>query len=68
MKRLRNLLFILQRTAYFQIACNEDVYSPEELYRICMVAMKDSCWENSGCERIARPFVDKMEFIQEHFH
>ena len=24
----------------FQIACNEDVYSPEELYRICMVARR----------------------------
>ena len=43
----------------FQIACNEDVYSPEELYRICMVARKILVGKNQVARVIARPFVDK---------
>ena len=47
----------------FQIACNEDVYSPEELYRICMVARKILVGKNQVARVIARPFVDKNGII-----
>ena len=58
MKRLRNYCYT-SADSVFQIACNEDVYSPEELYRICMVARKILVGKNQVARVIARPFVDK---------
>lgn len=43
----------------FQVACHEDVYPPEELYRICMVARKILVGENQVARVIARPFVGR---------
>lgn len=41
----------------FQIACHEDVYSPDELYRLCEVARELMQGEYNITRVIARPFT-----------
>ncbi|MBQ4068152.1 MAG: phosphopentomutase [Lachnospiraceae bacterium] len=41
----------------FQIACHEEVYAPEELYRLCEVARNILKDEHGVARVIARPFV-----------
>lgn len=41
----------------FQIACHEDVYSPEKLYEMCRIAREILCGENAVARVIARPFI-----------
>lgn len=46
----------------FQIACHEEVYPPEELYRLCRVAREILKDENEVARVIARPFVGEYPF------
>ncbi len=41
----------------FQIACHEDIYSPEELYHLCRVAREILSGEHEVARVIARPFI-----------
>ncbi len=41
----------------FQIACHENVYSPEELYKLCEIARGILVGENEVARVIARPFI-----------
>lgn len=41
----------------FQIACHEDIYSPEDLYKMCLVAREILRGENEVARVIARPFI-----------
>lgn len=41
----------------FQIACHEDVYSPEKLYEMCETARKLLTGKNAVARVIARPFI-----------
>jgi phosphopentomutase len=43
----------------FQIACHEEVYSPEKLYELCKVARDILVGENEVARVIARPFTGK---------
>ena len=43
----------------FQIACHEDLYSPEKLYELCEIARKLLQGEHAVGRVIARPFVGK---------
>lgn len=45
----------------FQIACNEDIYSPEELYKMCQVARDILTGDDNVARVIARPFLDKKD-------
>ena len=45
----------------FQIACHEEVYSPEELYRLCEIARNILEGEHGVARVIARPFIDKID-------
>lgn len=41
----------------FQIACHEDVYSPEELWEMCKIAREMLTGEHALARVIARPFI-----------
>lgn len=41
----------------FQIACHEEVYTPERLYEICRIAREILCGEHAVARVIARPFL-----------
>ena len=43
----------------FQIACHEEIYSPEELYRQCEIAREILRGEDEVARIIARPFIGK---------
>ncbi len=42
----------------FQIACNEEIYSPEELYKMCSIARDILVGEHNVARVIARPFIE----------
>lgn len=46
----------------FQIACHEDVYSPEELYKLCETAREILKGKDEVARVIARPFTGKDNF------
>lgn len=50
----------------FQIACHEEIYSPEELYRLCEVARNILAGEHGVARVIARPFIDKKDDDGKH--
>ena len=41
----------------FQIACHEEVYSVEELYKMCQIAREILQGEHGVARVIARPFI-----------
>ena len=43
----------------FQIACHEEIYSPEELYKICEIARNILDGKDKVARVIARPFIGK---------
>ena len=45
----------------FQIACHEEVYSVEELYKMCQIAREILVGKDGVARVIARPFVDKVD-------
>lgn len=46
----------------FQIACHEDIYSPEELYKMCETAREILKGKDEVARVIARPFIGKDNF------
>lgn len=46
----------------FQIACHEDIYSPEELYEMCKIARNILTGKDEVARVIARPFIGKETF------
>lgn len=48
----------------FQIACHEEVYSPEQLYEMCEIARNILVGENAVARVIARPFEGKENFTR----
>lgn len=46
----------------FQIACHEDVYSPEQLYQMCRTARKILAGKDEVARVIARPFIGSTPF------
>lgn len=49
----------------FQIACDESVYSPEELYEMCRVARKILVGPHNLARVIARPYIfDGKEYVR----
>lgn len=46
----------------FQIACHEQVYSPEELYKMCRIAREILCGEDAVARVIARPFTGQYPY------
>lgn len=45
----------------FQIACHEDIYSPEKLYEMCRTAREILAGDDGVARVIARPFVDELD-------
>ena len=45
----------------FQIACHEEVYSPDELYKLCQAAREILIGDDGVARVIARPFVDELD-------
>lgn len=45
----------------FQIACHEEVYSVEELYKMCQIAKEILQGEHGVARVIARPFIDNVQ-------
>ncbi len=48
----------------FQIATHEDLYSPEELYKLCETARKILVGKHAVARVIARPFIGKKGNLQ----
>ena len=48
----------------FQIACHEDVYTPEELYVLCEAARSILVGDDEVARVIARPFIGENEFTR----
>lgn len=48
----------------FQIACHEEVYPPEKLYKLCEIARGILVGEDEVARVIARPFIGEKEFTR----
>ncbi len=59
-KKTRKPIVYTSADSVFQIACHEELYPPQELYRICEVARNILVGEHGVARVIARPFVDKV--------
>jgi len=65
-KRTRKPIVYTSADSVFQIACHEEVYPPEELYRLCRIA-RDILVDDNGVARvIARPYIDKQDDAGNH--
>ena len=58
-KRTKMPIVYTSADSVFQIACNEEIYPVEELYRMCQAAREILVGENNVARVIARPFVEK---------
>ena len=47
----------------FQVACHEDIYPPEELYRLCLIARELLKGEHGVGRVIARPFTGEAGYF-----
>ena len=56
-RRTRKPIVYTSADSVFQIACDESVYPPEELYRMCEIARKILTGDHNVARVIARPFV-----------
>ena len=57
-KKTRKPIVYTSADSVFQIACNEEIYPPEKLYEMCVIARNILIGENGVGRVIARPFVD----------
>ena len=55
--RTKKPIIYTSADSVFQIACHEDVYTPEQLYELCRKARELLNGENEVARVIARPFV-----------
>lgn len=60
-KKTRKPIVYTSADSVFQIACHEEIYSPEELYRLCDIARNILQGEHGVARVIARPFIDKLD-------
>ena len=56
-RRTRKPIIYTSADSVFQIACDESVYPPEELYRQCRIAREILTGDHNVARVIARPFV-----------
>ena len=56
-RRTRKPIIYTSADSVFQIACDESVYPPEELYRMCTIAREILTGDHNVARVIARPFV-----------
>lgn len=57
MKATRKPIVYTSADSVFQIACDESVYSPEELYEMCRIAREILTGKHNVARVIARPYV-----------
>ena len=65
-KETRKPIVYTSADSVFQIACHEEVYSPEQLYQLCQAARKILVGKHGVARVIARPFVDKYDAEGKH--
>ena len=58
-RRTRKPIVYTSADSVYQIACDESVYPPEELYRMCRIARSILTGDHNVARVIARPFVKK---------
>ncbi len=56
-RRTRKPIIYTSADSVFQIACDESIYPPEELYRQCRIAREILTGDHNVARVIARPFV-----------
>ena len=56
-RRTRKPIIYTSADSVFQIACDESVYPPEELYRMCTIAREILTGDHNVARVIARPFI-----------
>lgn len=59
--RTKKPIIYTSADSVFQIACHEDVFAPEELYRLCEIARELLQGKHGVARVIARPFVGNNE-------
>ena len=59
-KRTGKPIVYTSADSVFQIACHEDVYPPEELYKMCEIAREILSGDDGVARVIARPFIDNV--------
>lgn len=62
--KTRKPIIYTSADSVFQIACHEDVYTPQELYEMCKVARSILTGENEVARVIARPFEGQYPFVR----
>ncbi len=64
-RRTRKPIIYTSADSVFQIACDESIYPPEELYRQCRIARDILTGDHNVARVIARPFIkDGDKFIR----
>ncbi len=64
-RRTRKPIIYTSADSVFQIACDESVYPPEELYRLCRIAREILTGDHNVARVIARPFIrDGEKFVR----
>ena len=64
-RKTRKPIIYTSADSVFQIACDESVYPPEELYRQCRIAREILTGDHNVARVIARPFVwDGEKFVR----
>ena len=64
-RKTRKPIIYTSADSVFQIACDEDIYPPEELYRQCRIAREILTGPHNVARVIARPFIKSgTEFIR----
>lgn len=60
--RTRKPIIYTSADSVFQIACHEDIYSPEQLYKLCEIAREILTGKDEVARVIARPFIGEDKF------
>ena len=64
-RKTRKPIIYTSADSVFQIACDEEIYPPEELYRQCRIAREILTGDHNVARVIARPFVwDGEKFVR----
>ena len=64
-RKTRKPIIYTSADSVFQIACDESVYPPEELYRQCRIAREILTGDHNVARVIARPFIwDGEKFVR----
>ncbi|MBR0513277.1 MAG: phosphopentomutase [Clostridia bacterium] len=64
-RKTRKPIIYTSADSVFQIACDESIYPPEELYRQCRIAREILTGDHNVARVIARPFIwDEDEYVR----